>query len=272
MKKQIWISCMVVLLFVFSSLPVSANTGFVNAYVRLMDTAGLLTDEEWETLNARLDEISVRQSMDVAIMTTDTMNGSSAMDYADYAYEYMQFGYGDRRDGLLLLISIDEGEWWISTCGYGITAFTDYGIEYIGEKIQPYLSDGDFATAFDTYASLCDSFITQARAGNPFDIDDKPDEPLSVVWIPVSLLIGFIIAKIIVGTMKGKLKTVRAQKAANSYMKKDSMQITESRDLFLYHTVTRTAKASGGSSGGRGGSSTHRSASGTTHGGGGGKF
>lgn len=72
--------------------------------------------------------------------------------------------------------------------------------------------------------------------------------------------------------MKGKLKTVRAQKAANSYMKKDSMQITESRDLFLYHTVTRTAKASGGSSGGRGGSSTHRSASGTTHGGGGGKF
>lgn len=269
MKKRIWISCMVVLLCVLS-LPIAAEDGFVNAYVRFVDVAGLLTEEEGAALTARLDEISVRQSMDVTIMTTDTLDGDSAMEYADYAYEFFEFGYGDDRDGLLLLISIEEGEWWISTCGYGIKAFTDYGIQYIGDAIQPYLSDGDFVTAFDTYATLCDSFITQAREDEPFDIGEKPDEPLSVLWIPGALLMGFILAKIIVGNMKGKLKTVRAQKAANSYMKKDSMQITESRDLFLYHTVTRTAKANSSSSGG--GSSTHQSASGTTHGGGGRKF
>lgn len=269
MKKRIWISCMIVLLCVLS-LPVAADDGFVNAYVRFVDVAGLLTEDEAIALNERLDEISIRQSVDVTIMTNDTMDGESAMDYADYAYEFFEFGYGENRDGLMLLVSMEEGEWWITTCGYGITAFTDYGIQYIGEAIQPYLSEGDFVTAFDTYATLCDSFITQARTGHPFDIDQKPDEPLSALWIPASLLIGFILAKIIVGKMKGKLKTVRAQKAANSYMKKDSMQITESRDLFLYHTVTRTAKANSGSSGG--GSSTHRSASGTSHGGGGGKF
>lgn len=269
MKKRIWISCMVVLLCVLS-LPIAAEEGFVNAYPRFVDIAGLLTEEEGAALTAQLDEISVRQSMDVTILTTDTMEGDSAMVYADYAYELFEFGYGDDRDGLLLLISIEEGESWISTQGYGIKAFTDYGIQYIIDAIQPYLSEGDFVTAFDTYATLCDSFITQAREGTPFDVGEKPDEPLSILWIPGALLIGFILAKIIVGNMKGKLKTVRAQKAANSYMKKDSMQITESRDLFLYHTVTRTAKANSSSSGG--GSSTHQSASGTTHGGGGGKF
>lgn len=53
-------------------------------------------------------------------------------------------------------------------------------------------------------------------------------------------------------------------------MKAGSMNITESRDMFLYNTVTRTAKPKDNDSGG--GSSTHTSSSGSTHGGGGGKF
>ena len=81
---------------------------------------------------------------------------------------------------------------------------------------------------------------------------------------------GFVLSLIIVGRMKAKLKTVRFQPAANSYMKAGSMNITESRDLFLYNTVTRTAKPKDNDSGG--GSSTHTSSSGSTHGGGGGKF
>lgn len=52
-------------------------------------------------------------------------------------------------------------------------------------------------------------------------------------------------------------------------MKKESLNITEKRDLFLYRTVSRTAKPKNESSGG---SSTHTSSSGSTHGGGGGKF
>lgn len=53
-------------------------------------------------------------------------------------------------------------------------------------------------------------------------------------------------------------------------IKDNSLNINERRDLFLYNTVTRTAKPKNDDSGG--GSSTHTSSSGTTHGGGGGKF
>ena len=170
----------------------------------------------------------------------------------------------------MLLISVEDNDWYISTCGYGITVFTDAGIEYIGKQIKGELSDGNFAGAFDKFAYLCDDFITQARTGEPYDVKNLPKEPLSLIWIPIAIVAGFILSLIIVGRMKAKLKTVRFQPAANSYMKAGSMNITESRDLFLYDTVTRTAKPKDNDSGG--GSSTHTSSSGSTHGGGGGKF
>ena len=80
---------------------------------------------------------------------------------------------------------------------------------------------------------------------------------------------GFVLSLIIVGRMKAKLKTVRFQSAANSYIKDGSLNINERRDLFLYNTVTRTAKPKADDSGG---GSSHTSSSGSTHGGGGGKF
>lgn len=270
MKKKISVFLFVIALCLSTALPAFAaeTDGFADEYYRVVDMADLLTDSEEAALIEKLDEISLRQNMDVVVATTDDLEGYSVRDYADLLYEQCQFGYGDSNDGLMLLISMEDHDWYISTCGYGITAFTDAGIEYIGKQIKSDLSDGNYAAAFTSYAGLCDDFITQARNGDPYDNGNLPREPLSLIWIPIALVIGFVIAKIIVGNMKSKLKTVRAQAAANSYVKNGSMNITESRDLFLYHTVTRTEKPKNNSSG----SSTHRSSSGTTHGGGGGKF
>ena len=86
----------------------------------------------------------------------------------------------------------------------------------------------------------------------------------------IALVIGFIIALIYTGSLKGQLKSVQAQRAAANYVKNGSMNITNSRDFFLYRRVDRTEKSS--SSDDKGGSSTHTSSSGATHGGGGGKF
>ena len=170
---------------------------------------------------------------------------------------------------MLLLISMEDRDWYISTHGYGITAFTDAGIQYIGEQMGPDLSAGNYAEAFLTYCRLCDQFITQAREGNPFDTEDLPKEPLALFWIPISLIVGYVLAFLVVGSMRARLKTVRFQAAASSYLKTGSLNITESRDLFLYSTLSRTEKPKNNSSGG---SSTHTSSSGSTHGGGGGKF
>lgn len=271
MKRKISVFLFVIILCLGTAMSAFAtdSDGFSHQHSRVLDMADLLDDSEEAALISKLDEISLRQNMDVVVATVNDLDGYSVTEYADTLYEQYDFGYGNSKDGLLLLISMESRDWYISTCGYGITVFTDVGIDYIGEQIKSDLSDGNYAAAFSSYAEICDDFITRARNGDPFDSDDLPREPLSLVWIPIAIVIGFAIAIIVVGNMKSKLKTVRKQATANSYVKDGSLNITESRDLFLYHTVVRTPKPKSNSSSG---SSTHTSSSGTTHGGGGGKF
>lgn len=271
MKKKITVMLFVLILCLFTAVPALANEtdGFADEYYRVNDIANLLSDSEETELLEKLDEISLRQKLDVTVVTVENTEGyEDVTKYADDVYEFCNYGYGENRDGLLLLISTENRDWAISTCGYGITAFTDAGIEYIGKQMKNDLSDGNYAAAFETYAKLCDEFITQARNGTPYDKGNLPRAPLSAIWIPVSVVIGVVLALIIVGGMKSKLKTVRSQAAANNYVKKDSLAVTGSSDLFLYRNVTRTAKEKNDGSG----SSTHTSSSGTTHGGGSGKF
>ena len=98
---------------------------------RLVDDAGLLSDSEEEELLGELDEISERQEFDVAVVTVNSLEGKTAEAYADDFYDYHGYGFGTDHDGILLLVSMEARDWHITTTGYGITAFTDAGIEYI---------------------------------------------------------------------------------------------------------------------------------------------
>ena len=274
MKKRILSFMTILILCLGLAVPAFADEteGFANEYPRVIDNAELLSTDERELLTSKLDEISTRQKVDVTVATTDTLDGLTVSDYAERFYESHNYGYGPDKDGTILLISMEDHDWYMATYGYAITAFTDAGIQYIGEEMTGDLSDGDFAAAFDTFADECDDFITQAKTGEPYDIDNEPQKPMSWFWIPISLVAGIVLSLIVVGTMKSKLKTVRFQAAANNYVKAGSMNLTESRDIFLYNTMTKTKKEKNDSSSGGGGSSTHTTSSGSTAGGGGGKF
>lgn len=244
-----------------------------STYPRLMDEAGLLSSDEAAEIKAKLDEISERQKFDVVIATVNSLSGKTPREYADDLYDYSGFGFGENKDGVLFLISMEDRDWYITTTGYGIAAITDAGREYIADKFTGYLSDGDYAEAFRIYANEVDRFVTNAvETGKPYDVGNLPHDPLSLIWIPISLVVGILIASAVVGGMKSKLRSVSFAAAADSYVKPGSMNVRESRDMFLYSTVSRTAKPKDNDSSSSGGSSTHTSSSGTTHGGGGGKF
>ena len=246
-----------------------ATEGFAGEYYRLIDMAGILSEQEDADILAELDEISERQEMEVAIITVDNLDVyDDIQEYADDLYEYCEFGYGEDRDGMVLVISMEGRDWCISTCGYGITVLTDAGIEYIGDLMKDDLSEENYADAFYTYAECCDQMITQAREGHPFDRSDLPKKPMSAMTLPIVFLIAVALAVVIVKIMKGQLKSVHNQAEAGDYVRAESMNISESRDLFLYRTVQRTKREEKKESG----SSTHESSSGTKHGGGGGKF
>ncbi len=245
---------------------------------RLVDDADVLTNDEEEELLNKLDEISERQKVDVVVVTAKALEGRSAMEAADDLFDYCGYGFGQERDGLLFLISMEERDWHISTRGYAITAFTDAGLDFIAEQFLDDLKEGYYASAFTTYAEWCDNFITQAKTGEPYDVDNLPKLPFSVLGFAVlSLAVGFFIALIATGIMRSQLKSVYKQRKGDEYIKKDSLKLTKTDDLFLYKEVQRKLKpkddppkSSGSSS--SGGSATHTSSSGATHGGTGGKF
>ena len=261
MKKR-FLPLLLILIMVLS-----VSSPALAASPRLTDDADLLSTAERTKLQSMLDEISNRQQFDVVIVTVDSLVGKSPMEYADDCYDYN--GYGS--DGVLLLVSMEYRDWWISTTGFGITAITDAGCDYISDKFLPYLSSGDYYTAFSTFARLCDEFVTQAKNGNAYDTGNLPKSPFPLLQnLAISLAVGFILAFICVSVMKSKLKTVRRQSAANSYIRAGSFSITDKRDMFLYSKVDRRIKPQPQSS--SGGSSVHTSSSGMSHGGRGGKF
>ena len=249
--------------------------GFADLYYRMNDSADVLTAEEDSELEDALEELSLRQSFDVTIATVESLEsvGYDSMEaYADDLYDYCQFGYGPDMDGVLLLVSVGDRKWHISTCGYGITAFTDAGIQYLGEQMTPFMADGDYAGAFRTFVQWADDYVTAAREGHPYDVNNLPREPLSLMYLFLALGIGLVLAWVVVSVMKSQLRSVAFQENAASYVREGSMNLTNSRELFLYRDVQRTKHVEEKDSDSSGGSSTHTSSSGTTHGGGGGSF
>lgn len=265
MKRMISMLCTMLFLSL-STLTVCAEEP-----KRLVDMADLLTDTEEAELLQELNEISVRQQFDVVIVTTTSLDGKSVTEFADDFYDYNGYGMGASYDGALLLVDMGTRQWWISTSGYGITALTDAGIEYIGEAFLPYLSDGEYDKAFATYASLCDEFVTQAQEGEAYDVSNMPKKAFPVVSrLGMSIVIGIIVGFVGVTVLKGQMKSVRAQNTAGNYVTQGGLELHTSRDRFLY--VHRDRERLPESDSGSGGSSTHHASSGRSHGGGGGKF
>lgn len=228
----------------------------------LVDNADLLTDSEEAALLTQLEQLRSTYQMDIVIVTEWSLGGKSPRSYADDYYDYN--GYAE--DGVLLLVSMSERDWYVSTAGYGITAVTDAGIDRLADRFLPSLSDGDYADAFSIFAEGCGDLIARANTGSPYR---RAPVRLSFGAILFSLIIGIVAACIVTGSMKRQLKTVSWQKTANSYIRSEGLSLTEKQDTFLYRNVTRVARPK--DSGSHGGGS-HSSSSGHSHGGHGGKF
>lgn len=276
-KKRRYVVALVLLLSVVFICPAAAAR---QAGPRLTDQANLLTDSEKTQLLELLDEISERQQTDIVVVTSKSLQGKSAMEYADDFYDENGYGFGEEKDGILFLISMEESSWYVSTSGFGITAVTDIGLRFMAQQLSDDLSKGEYEEAFTIYASLCDDYLTQARMGKPYDADHLPKKPFAFLkYFLTAFGIGFVISLLAVERMRDKLGSVYRRLVADCYVKEDSMKLTKMKDIFLYRQIDRREKQQDNNrpdnanyGGHSGGSSTHESSSGATHGGGGGNF
>ena len=77
MKKRIPAFLLILVLFVTAALPVFAE----GASSRLADNADILTSAEEAELLSLLDDISDRYQVDIVVVTVDTLDGKTAVEY-----------------------------------------------------------------------------------------------------------------------------------------------------------------------------------------------
>jgi len=251
MKRIISVAVFVIL--VFSAFAVSVFAGVTGDEPIFSDKTGNLSASEVSSLTKVLEEVSDRHGVVVAAVIVSSLEGKSAHDYADDYFDYNNFAYDGSADGVLLLISDRDREWYISTTGKCIDYFSDDEIDDIGDEMMSSLSGTDYAGAVRIFADESDGIIHDATH-------------YSVFYVVIAVGIGIVIGLIIVSSMKSKMKTVRYKSEAHDYLRKGSLALTDRSDTFLYRNVRRVKRETSS------GSSTHRGSSGRSHGGGGGKF
>ncbi|MBQ5317836.1 MAG: TPM domain-containing protein [Oscillospiraceae bacterium] len=230
----------------------SANVFAANAD-KVVDMAGVLDDAEEQKLEEKLLGIVDEYGYDIAVVTVESTDGESMMDYADDYYDYNYYG----EDGLMLLYNSSTNEAYITTDGKGIRAFTDKGIDALGKEVRTLLNSGKYYKAFEVFVDTSEEYIDQ------YETTGKPVNPKNYIMIAIiSFGIGLLIAAIVCFALKSQLTTAVKQTSAKAYVRSGSRNVTYARDIYLYKKVTRHKIESNN------GSSTHRSSSGDTHGGG----
>lgn len=231
--------CSVVVLFTFTILvfPVKADSS--NIFIN--DIADLLTYSEEKDISDKLENISDIYDCNVIILTVDSMDNNN--DINRYSSDYYEKNYSEE-DVIMLAISMEYKDMGITSSGYCSRAFTDSGKSYMLDEIKPLLSKEKYYKAFDKYSELCNDFLKQAETGKPYDNSNLPRESFPFVRnILISLGVGIVIGFVFIMIFLGQLKTVATKKSACDYIRRDSLKLTQKREIFLYKKVDKTKKS-----------------------------
>lgn len=278
-------------------LSFAENADSSHAYI--VDQAGVLSDTEQKEINTKLQEFRDANQFDLVIVTTTGLDPDDRQTYADDFYDYNGYGYGDNRDGILFLVNVNDdgsyesGNSWISTCGSGISLFPYSTIQEMGQVLTPYLTAGNYATAFQQFVTLSKAQYNSGSSGDgwadgdwdngwddSWNQDDywNEDQSFSVgssgwdvkVIIVSALAVGIMGTVVVVLILKRQLISVRPARDASRYVVDNSLHLRSSHDIFLYSHVTQTRRPQqDDDSGPGGGGGIHMSSSGSNHGGGG---
>ncbi|NLJ40608.1 MAG: hypothetical protein GX352_03210 [Clostridiales bacterium] len=210
------------------------------------DDIGLLTGDERSNLNELAQSIADRHQFEVSIVILNDVDGNDPYEYAKLIYEEYNYGYGDNKSGLMLLLGMEDRDFALIAHGFGNTAFTDHGKDVLLDRhVLPLLKKDKYYEAFNAYLNESDEYLRMAKEGKPFDIDtDKgytDEEAKKQLWtkLGITFLVPLIIAGLITFAFYKQMKTAVPQRAADSYIPQGGFTLIRKSDTFLFRNVTR---------------------------------
>lgn len=212
---------------------------------RVIDDADVLTAADEASLEEAIALIGQQYSFDVVLLTKTSIDGKVPRYYAADYYDYGGYGYGDKHDGIILLLvtgaGVGDRDYTIVNTGRGEKVFDDDAMYKIEDDILPYLRASNYSAALAR-------FVTGVEARLADYTPIKRTMRAAVICFAIGLAVGLIVALL----LRSQMKSVRRKIGAGSYVRDGSFKLSRVQDIYLYTTTTRR-KIETQSSGGRGG-------------------
>ena len=201
------------------------------------DEMGLFDADTYSQLEASAEAASDGHDCDVYFLVVDSIGDADQRQYAKDYYLANGLGSGSEQSGILFLLAVGSRKYVTITYGGGVTAFTDYRIAQIEDKIVPMLSDGTYYKASETYIEMCaDTLDFYAEKGAPLDSGNDPAKGW-IKWVFV-FVIPLAVACIVCGIFYAQMKTANEQTHANAYMPAEGLALSVVEDTYTHTTET----------------------------------
>ena len=200
----------------------------------IYDAAELLNEDEWLELELLADEITWRYNCAVYIVTIPDYEdyGDSPYNAAANIYNTQDFGIGEERSGVLLMLSTWDRDYALySRDGYAKSMIGKYALSQLEDEFLDNFANDDWQGGFEDYLNTCADFFEKAEQGHPVR------KPLTKV-LPGALGIGLGLALLVCLILKAKMKSVRKGVEADTYVSAEGLNLTERYDRYTHTTKT----------------------------------
>ena len=242
MTKKIFaiiIAALICASFVFSA------SAYTQQYV--IDYADKLSSSEIEELDLFAEKIEAAYGVTVLFCITEGTGDVTADEFSSGTYG----DYTDNENGLIIVHDDWNKAYSVFTSGNADEYFSDAAIDSMTDA---YDTDDSYYGGIYACYELAEEYLENGYSGGyvndsePLNNDtdtigaSEEKDGVSIIWLPVSLLIGLLVGFLIINGIASKNKSVKMQENATVYTRPGSMVITGSADNFLYNNVERREK------------------------------
>jgi uncharacterized protein len=222
---------------------------------RIIDNADILTVTEKTSLERLMEGVASKYNFNLVILTEKHI-GTDAINHSWNFLDSKGFG-GETWDGCLLLQSTGERDYALTASGRGDKILNSSAYDKLEKDVVSLLRQDDYAGAYEVFIRDWEKFLVLESKGRSYNF--LCESGTHAILLIVAWLTAFFIGFLAVRAMKAKMNTALSAKEADTYIVPHSLILTQSRDNFLYSTVTKSKRQSAPPSSGRSISSGGRS-------------
>ena len=234
------IAALICVSFLFSA------SAYTQQYV--VDYADKLSSSEIEELDLFAEKLESAYGITVLFCITEGTGDITADEFSSGTYG----DYTDNENGIIIVHDDWSKTYSVFTSGNADEYFSDAAVDSMKDAYD--LNESYYGGIYACY-ELAEEYLENGYSGGYVNdgetvyageaVENKTEndkDGVSIIWLPVSLLIGLLVGFLIINSIASKNKSVKMQENATVYTRPGSMVITGSADNFLYNNVERREK------------------------------